>query len=135
MENEITPRQAIREFNQANLSTAMTPSLFFPRKSTRKRKAEAVAEPAAELENSVVPDVVEEEEEEEDVSSEASSSELAGVTRRKSARLSRTRGITMEDLDPDKDLTKPTNVSASVRPSEDSLLLDDTADATMMVMT
>ena len=39
----------------------------------------------------------------------------------------------MEDVDPDRDLTKPTNVSASVRASEDSLLLDDTNDATMMV--
>ena len=37
------------------------------------------------------------------------------------------------DVDPVKDITKPSNVSASVRASEDSLLLDDTDDATMMV--
>ena len=38
-----------------------------------------------------------------------------------------------ENVDPVKDITKPSNVSASVRASEDSLLLDDTDDATMMV--
>ena len=130
LEMEMTPRQALREFQQANRSDAMTPSLFMPRKSTRKRTAEAVTEPVAAPEAPLVQDM---EEEEEDVSSEASTPEVTGLTRRRSARLSRTAGITMEDVDPDKDLTKPTNVSASVRASEDSLLLDDTNDATMMV--
>ena len=129
LQMEQTPRQALREFQQANQSVAMTPSLFMPRKSTRKRTAEAMTEPVAELEDPRG----EEEVEEENVSSEASTPELTGLTRRKSARLSRTPGITMEDVDPDRDLTKPTNVSASVRASEDSLLLDDTNDATMMV--
>ena len=131
LEMEQTPRQALREFQQANQSVAMTPSLFMPRKSTRKRTAEAMTEPVAVPEDPRVEDM--EEEEEENVSSEASTPEVTGHTRRKSARLSRTHGITMEDVDPDRDLTKPTNVSASVRASEDSLLLDDTNDATMMV--
>ena len=127
---EVTPRQALREFNEAHASVAMTPSAFMPRKSTRKRKAETVLEPkaAAVSENLSVPEMMEDE-----LSSESSSPEQTGVTRRKSARLSRTPGITLEDLDPDLDLTKPTVVPASVRPSEDTLLLDDTEDATMMV--
>ena len=131
LEMEQTPRQALREFQQANQSVAMTPSLFMPRKSTRKRTAEAMTEPVAVPEDPRVEDM--EEEEEENVSSEASTPEVTGHTRRKSARLSRTHGITMEDVDPDRNITKPTNVSASVRASEDSLLLDDTNDATMMV--
>ena len=128
-ELEVTPRQALREFNQAHSSVAMTPSLFMPRKSTRKRKADtAVAPVVVASEDPSVEDIVDD-----DVSSEASSTVETAVSRRKSARLSRTSGITMEDLDPDKDLTRPTSVPASLRPSEESLLLDDTNDATMMV--
>ena len=120
----------MREFNEAHASVAMTPSLFMPRKSTRKRKAETVVAPvaAAVSEDPSVTEMVED-----DVSSEASTPEETGITRRKSARLSRTPGITVEDLDPDKDITKPTNVTSTVRPSEDSLLLDDTDDTLMMV--
>ena len=83
---------------------------------------------AALSEDPSVPEMVED-----DVFSEASTPEETGVTRRKSARLSRPAGITVEDLDPDKDITRPTNVPSSVRPSEDSLLLDDTDDALKMV--
>ena len=120
----------MREFNEAHASVAMTPSLFMPRKSTRKRKTETPVAPvaAALSEDPSVPEMVED-----DVFSEASTPEETGVTRRKSARLSRPAGITVEDLDPDKDITRPTNVPSSVRPSEDSLLLDDTDDALKMV--
>lgn len=129
---EVTPRQALREFNQAHSSVAMTPSLFMPRKSTRKRKADTAVAPVDPVvvvsEDTSVEDLVED-----DVSSEASSTVETAVSRRKSARLSRTSGMTMEDLDPDKDLTRPTSVPATLQPSEESLLLDDTNDATMMV--
>ena len=125
LDMEITPRTALREFNQANQSEAQTPALYLP---PRKRKAETELDPSSSVAGAGAQGE-NPEAELEDLSSDESS--LAETRKqRRSLRLSRSRAIPMEDLDPERDLTKPTCISVGGEANEESLLLDDTVQVT-----
>ena len=127
LDMEITPRTALREFNQANQSEAQTPALYLP---PRKRKAETDLDPSSSVSGTQGENP---EAELEDLSSDESS--LAETRKqRRSLRLSRSRAIPMEDLDPERDLTKPTCISVGGEANEESLLLDDTVQVISLTL-
>ena len=127
---DITPRAALREFNQANQSDAQTPALYVP---PRKKKTEAESGPSTaaakaqgESPAGDLRDVLS------DLSSDESS--LADTKQqRRSVRLSRSHA-TVDDLDPERDLTKPTCISVGGEANEESFLLDDTGNETVQVI-
>ena len=128
LDMDVTARTALKEFNKANLSDAQTPALLMPKKTTRKRKAEGTVGSQVE---SQPEDLLEELD---TLTSDDSSLVEAGPAKRKSLRLSRSYGITMSDVAPERDPTKPTSVSVVAGATDDSLQLDETENETMQVI-
>ena len=132
-QNDVTPRTAINQFLDANKSQAQTPALFFDKikgkRQTRKRSL-SVDESGRE-ERSLINSSKVEDMESSNISSD--NSELV-MSRNCSVRRS-SRGkkpeITMEDLDPERDITKPTNLSTTVNVTNFNLT-DDSADSSAL---
>ena len=135
MEADVTPRTAINQFVAANQSEAQTPALFFgteedtePRRSSKRRRLgdktslSAVAMEETNLNEDTTGNL----------SSDISDTMEASRTLRRSARGrgKKSPGVTMEDVDPDRDITKPTNLSATVNMT-DMQLTDDSLEETM----
>ena len=129
---EVTPRTAIRNFVEANQSEAQTPSNFFSqnpdsevrsgtRRSLRQSKNgsdEATQNTTTEADNSNLP---------------SDNSDLNDTrTLRRSSRGKRKHGVTAEEVDLERDLTRPTNVSATVNMSSFQLS-DDSTDQTPLL--
>ena len=114
-QNDVTPRTAINQFLDANKSQAQTPALFFDKNKSKRptRKRNLADEEMSREEGSLVNLSKVDDIDSSNISSD--NSELA-ISRNRSLRRS-SRGkkneITVDDLDPDKDLTKPTNLSTT----------------------
>ena len=135
MEADITPRTAINQFVEANQSEAQTPALFFSteevtesrRSSKRRRVGDKTSVSVVSMEETNLNEDITG-----NLSSDISDTTETFRTLRRSARgrVKNSLGVTMEDVDPDRDITKPTNMSATVNMT-DMQLTDDSLDETM----
>lgn len=135
MEADITPRTAINQFVEANQSEAQTPALFFStgeitesrRSSKRRRVGDKTSVSVVSMEETNLNEDIAG-----NLSSDTSDTTETSRTLRRSARGrgKTSLGVTMEDVDPDRDITKPTNMSATVNMT-DMHLTDDSLDETM----
>ena len=135
MEADITPRTAINQFVEANQSEAQTPALFFSteevtesrRSSKRRRVGDKTSVSVVSMEETNLNEDIAG-----NLSSDISDTTETSRTLRRSARGrgKNSLGVTMEDVDPDRDITKPTNMSATVNMT-DMQLTDDSLDETM----
>ena len=127
-QNDVTPRTAIEQFLDANQSNALTPALVFDRGPvTRKRKMEQ--DLGKIIDSRVHTSNIEDDiEESNDISEDNNSAEWKETisSRRRSKRKSNVE-VTVDDVNPDKDLTRPTNMSTTVNMT-DFALTDDSTD-------
>ena len=134
-QNNITPRTAIEQFISANQSDAQTPAVVFQNTAgpvTRKRKNQENSKLNSNKEESSLEASVDEQLDEDSVSSENNSDIRDNTLLRRSSRSRRSKNveITMNDVDPERDLTRPTNLSTTVNNVTDFNISEDSMEET-----